>query len=83
MQGLGIIAAIFVGGMAGWIASMFMRANTGIFTNIILGIAGAIVGNWTLGLVGFETSPTWISQGAAGFVGACILIFIIRLLRGR
>ena len=83
MQGLGLIAAIFVGGLAGWFASMFMRANTGILTNIVLGIVGAIVGNWVLGLVGFTTSPTWISQGAAGFVGACLLIFVIRVLRGR
>ncbi|MEJ6391159.1 GlsB/YeaQ/YmgE family stress response membrane protein [Gymnodinialimonas ulvae] len=83
MQGLGLIAAIFVGGLAGWAASMFMQARTGILTNVVLGIVGAIVGNFILGLVGATTSPTWISQGFAGFMGACILIAVIRFLRGR
>ncbi|MEJ6393427.1 GlsB/YeaQ/YmgE family stress response membrane protein [Gymnodinialimonas sp. 2305UL16-5] len=83
MQGLGIVAAIIVGGFAGWIASSIMKANTGLITNIILGIVGAIVGNFTLGLLGLATSPTWISQGVAGLIGACILIALIRLIRGR
>ena len=83
MQGLGWIAAIFVGGLAGWIASRIMGANTGLLMNIILGIIGAIVGRFALGLVGVTTSPTWISQGFAGLVGACLLIGLVRLVRGR
>ena len=41
MQGLGWLAAIIVGGLAGWIGSSIMKADTGIFMNIILGIVGA------------------------------------------
>ena len=33
--GIGWIAAIIVGGLAGWIASAVMKADTGIFLNII------------------------------------------------
>lgn len=83
MQGLGLLASIFVGGMAGWIATTVMRADTGLLTNVVLGIVGAVVGNFVLGLVGVTTSPTWISQGVAGIIGACLLIAVIRLLRGR
>jgi hypothetical protein len=38
---IGWIAAIIVGGLAGWLAEMFMRSGTGILMNIILGIIGA------------------------------------------
>ena len=83
MQGLGIFAAILVGGLAGWMASRFMGARTGIIMNVILGIVGAIVANFLFGLIGLGTSGGWIMQGFIGFVGACILIAILRMVRGR
>ncbi len=46
--GIGWIAAIIIGGIAGWIASNFMNSNTGIFMNIILGIIGAAVASFIL-----------------------------------
>ncbi|TIV20321.1 MAG: GlsB/YeaQ/YmgE family stress response membrane protein, partial [Mesorhizobium sp.] len=45
LNGVGWIAAIIVGGLAGWLAEMVMKSNTGIFMNIIMGIVGAIVLN--------------------------------------
>jgi uncharacterized membrane protein YeaQ/YmgE (transglycosylase-associated protein family) len=42
--GIGWIAAIIIGGLADWLAEMFMKSNMGVFsTNIMLGIVGAIV----------------------------------------
>ena len=38
---IGWIAAIIIGGLAGWFAEMFMKSGTGIFMNIVLGIVGA------------------------------------------
>lgn len=83
MQGLGILAAILVGGLAGWIASRFMGARTGIIMNVILGIVGAVVANFLFGLIGLATSGGWFMQGFVAFVGACILIGVLRLVRGR
>ena len=40
---IGWIAAIIIGGLAGWLAEMFMKSGTGILTNIVLGIVGAAV----------------------------------------
>ena len=40
---VGWIAAIVIGGIAGWLAEQFMKSNMGILMNIILGIVGAIV----------------------------------------
>ena len=44
MEGLGWLSAIIVGGLAGWIASSIMKADTGLFLNIILGIVGVVLG---------------------------------------
>ena len=83
MLGLGFLAAVLIGGLAGWIASRFMGANTGILVNIGLGIAGAMIANMLFGLIGLAPSGTWIMQGFVGFVGACILIAVWRMVRGR
>jgi hypothetical protein len=37
----GWIAAIIIGGIAGWLAGRFMHRNIGMLMNIILGILGA------------------------------------------
>lgn len=83
MQGLGWIAAIVVGGLAGWIASNIMKADTGIFLNVLLGIVGAVVGNALLGLVGLSAQAgSWLAQGAAGLLGAVVLIWLYRAVTG-
>ena len=45
---MGISAWIIVGGVAGWLASLFMKtdAQQGILMNIIVGIVGAFVGGF-------------------------------------
>lgn len=79
MQGLGWIAAIIVGGLAGWIASNIMKADTGLFLNIVLGIVGAVVGNAILSVLGLNAQAgSWIAQGFVGLVGAVILIWLYR-----
>jgi uncharacterized membrane protein YeaQ/YmgE (transglycosylase-associated protein family) len=84
MQGaeIGWIAAIIVGGLAGWFAEMFMKSGTGIFMNIVLGIVGASLANFLLGLFGVALGG-WVGYLIAGFIGACILIFLWRAIRGR
>ncbi|MFZ0982184.1 MAG: GlsB/YeaQ/YmgE family stress response membrane protein, partial [Pseudolabrys sp.] len=38
---VGWIAAIIIGGIAGWLAEQFMKSQMGLLMNIILGIIGA------------------------------------------
>jgi uncharacterized membrane protein YeaQ/YmgE (transglycosylase-associated protein family) len=81
-NGVGWIAAIIVGGLAGWFAEMFMKSNTGVLMNIILGIVGAIVLNAILAALHIGSLGTgWVAYLITGFIGACILIAIGRLLR--
>lgn len=80
MEGVGWIAAIIIGGLAGWIASSFMKSGTGLFMNIVLGIVGAAIASFLFGLIGI-TFGGWIGYLIAGFVGACILIGAARAVR--
>ena len=38
--GVGWIAAIIIGGIAGWLAEQFMKSDMGMLMNILLGIVG-------------------------------------------
>ena len=77
---VGWIAAIVIGGIAGWLAEQFMKSNLGLLMNIVLGILGAIVANAILSVVGVSLGG-WVGYLIAGFVGACILIAIGRMFR--
>jgi uncharacterized membrane protein YeaQ/YmgE (transglycosylase-associated protein family) len=50
--------------------------------NIVLGIVGAALANALLGFFGVALGG-WIGYLIAGFVGACIIIFLWRAIRGR
>jgi uncharacterized membrane protein YeaQ/YmgE (transglycosylase-associated protein family) len=77
---IGWIAAIIIGGIAGWLAEQFMKSNMGVLMNIVLGIVGAIVANALLSVFGIALGG-WIGYLIAGFIGACILIAIARMFR--
>jgi uncharacterized membrane protein YeaQ/YmgE (transglycosylase-associated protein family) len=42
--GVGFFMMIVIGAIAGWIAERATQSNHGIFTNILVGVAGAFVG---------------------------------------
>ena len=50
--GVGWIAAIIVGGIAGWLAEQFMKSNMGLIMNIVLGIVGAAIASAILSYFG-------------------------------
>jgi len=78
---IGWIAAIIIGGIAGWLAEQFMKSQMGLVMNIVLGIIGGAVASWLLGFVGISLGG-WIGYLIAGFIGACILIAIARVFSG-
>jgi uncharacterized membrane protein YeaQ/YmgE (transglycosylase-associated protein family) len=78
---VGWIAAIIIGGLAGWFAEMFMKSNTGVLMNIILGIVGAAIASAILSAFGIVLGG-WLGYLVLGFIGACLLIWIVRMVRG-
>ena len=81
-QAVGWIAAIIIGGIAGWLAEQFMKSDMGLLMNIVLGIVGAAIASAILSVFGVHLGG-WIGYLILGFVGACLLIWIVRALRGR
>lgn len=81
-SGVGWLGAIIIGGIAGWLAEKFMNSPMGVFMNIVLGIVGAVVANWLLvHLFHAQPSDGKLSYLITGFVGACLLIAVARLVR--
>lgn len=78
--GIGWIAAIIIGGIAGWLAEQFMKSNMGVLMNVLLGVVGAIIANAILGVFGIVLGG-WLGYLIAGFIGACILIAVARMIR--
>ena len=78
---IGWIAAIIIGGIAGWLAEQFMKTEMGMLMNIVLGIVGAAVASAILHFLGIVLGG-WIGYLIAGFIGACLLIWIVRAVRG-
>jgi uncharacterized membrane protein YeaQ/YmgE (transglycosylase-associated protein family) len=72
--------SIILGALAGWIAEKVMKFDTGLIMNIVLGIVGALVGNFLLGLVGVGMGG-WLGQLIVAIIGACILIYVYRLIK--
>ena len=78
----GLIFWIIVGAIAGFLAEKIMKADMGIFMNIIIGILGAVILNVILGFFGVNLYG-WIGQSIVAIIGACILIAIYRAVAGR
>ena len=85
---LGIIIAIIVGGLAGWIASMIMEtdASMGALANIVVGIIGAFIGGFVVrSLLGAEVDPNGFNLWSVltAILGALILLAIRKAFSGR
>lgn len=81
MEGFGWILSIILGAIAGWIAEKIMKSDHGLLVNIILGIIGALLGNWLARAVFGTTAGGAIGQLVIAVIGACILIALGRLIR--
>jgi uncharacterized membrane protein YeaQ/YmgE (transglycosylase-associated protein family) len=78
------LAWLIVGLVAGLLASFVMGGiGFGLVGDIIVGIIGAFVGGWLFSKMGW-TSPFGGLAGTifVAFIGAVLLLFVLRLLRG-
>lgn len=83
---MAIILWIIFGALAGWMASVLMKTNSGQgkMMDVVLGIVGAVVGGFLMGLIG--------QSGVTGFnlysfvvavIGAVVVIYLGRKMRNR
>ncbi|OYX61035.1 MAG: hypothetical protein B7Y88_15315 [Sphingomonadales bacterium 32-64-17] len=83
---MGLIIALIVGGIAGWLASLLMKrdASMGIVWNIVVGCVGSVVGNAVAGpLLGVQgTVKSFSLTGLLiAVLGAVILLAIVNLVQ--
>ncbi|MFN3982170.1 MAG: GlsB/YeaQ/YmgE family stress response membrane protein [Caldilinea sp.] len=85
-MGIGILAWVIVGLVAGFLASLVMRSGGyGIVGDIIIGMVGAVIGGFLAGtLLNIPDAMTGINITSifVAFVGAVILIALLRLVSG-
>jgi uncharacterized membrane protein YeaQ/YmgE (transglycosylase-associated protein family) len=86
-KNMNILAWIVVGLIAGWLAGMVMKGGGyGLIGDIIVGVIGGLLGGWiatTFLHIGAAVSGINLQSIAVAFVGAVILLFLLRLLGGR
>ncbi|MFT5646121.1 MAG: putative membrane protein YeaQ/YmgE (transglycosylase-associated protein family) [Aureispira sp.] len=82
-----LLYTLVIGGLAGWIASSFMKGRgMGIIMNIILGIIGAFVGTFLFSLLSVNGGVLGMKGGdmlmdiVSSTFGAVVVLFIARVL---
>lgn len=80
---IGFILWIVIGGIIGWLASIVMRTDgqQGILLNIIVGIVGAFIAGLIVGGGSINSAGINTTSLIASFVGACVLLAIVNLIR--
>jgi uncharacterized membrane protein YeaQ/YmgE (transglycosylase-associated protein family) len=77
-----LLYIIIVGLVAGWATGKIMKGSGyGPLTDILLGIAGAIIGSRLLRLLGIYSSGGLVPTILIAIVGAVVLVLIVRLIR--
>lgn len=79
---MSFIAWIVAGLIAGWATGKIMKGSGyGFFVDILLGIAGAIVGGFIARHLGLDPHGGFIYSTLIAIAGAVILVAIIRLIK--
>lgn len=78
---MGWIWTLIVGGIVGWLASLFMKTDKqmGIIANVIVGVIGSSLGFFLAGALGFGAYGL-VAQLAVAVAGAALLIYILKAL---
>ena len=73
---------ILIGGIAGWLAGLFMKGSGfGILGNIVVGIVGALLGGFLFRLLGLASDGSIIGSLLVAFVGAVVLLALAKALK--
>ena len=84
---MNILIWLVVGGVIGWLASKLMNTDgqQGILLNIVVGIAGALIGGWllspALGISTINQNNFSIPGLLVSLAGAVALLAIVKFLR--
>lgn len=83
---INLILWLAVGGLIGWAASIIMHtdAQQGVPLNIVVGIAGAMLGGWLFSPIGTINQGNFSMLSLLiSLIGAVLLLAIVNLFRRR
>lgn len=80
--GVGWFTMIIIGLLAGWIAERVTESDHGLIANLIFGLIGAFVGKYLAEMAAIPVFGFFRTLIAAA-VGAIIVLFLWRKIRGR
>ena len=79
---MGLIAALIIGAVAGWLAGLIVRgAGFGLIGNIVIGIIGALVAGWLLPQLGVSLGSGTVRDIINATIGAVVVLVILSLVR--
>ena len=79
---MSLLWTLLLGGIAGWLAGQVMKGDGyGIIVDIILGLLGGWLGGHVLAWAGITAGGS-IGYLITAFIGAVILVWIVRLIKG-
>jgi uncharacterized membrane protein YeaQ/YmgE (transglycosylase-associated protein family) len=78
-----LLVIVFVGIVAGWLAGRVMDGGGfGLIGDLLVGLLGAFIGNWLLPKLGIHLGVGLVAAILNAFIGAVVLLLILRLLSG-
>lgn len=81
MDIVSILISLVLGAVAGWLAGIVMNSKGSLLRDIIIGIVGGFLGGWLFNQLGISFAG-YLGVIIESAVGACILLFVARLLLG-
>jgi len=82
LTSVGVIGYIIIGGLAGWVASKIVKGGgSGILMNIVIGIAGALIGGFLLSFFFDTAAGGWIFTFFTALLGSVILLWLVGMVR--
>jgi uncharacterized membrane protein YeaQ/YmgE (transglycosylase-associated protein family) len=79
----GLIGAIIIGIIAGWLAEKIMKRNHGLLTNLVVGLVGGLIGHFLASAFLGDTfgENSWLGSLILATIGAVILLFLLGLFK--
>ena len=78
-----LVVFLVIGLIAGWLAGQIIKGGGfGVIGDIVVGVIGAFIGGWLWGVLHLPgIGPWWLTAIISATIGACILLFLLRLIK--
>jgi uncharacterized membrane protein YeaQ/YmgE (transglycosylase-associated protein family) len=78
----GLIIALLIGAIAGWLAGVVVKGGGfGLLGDIVVGIVGSLVAGWLFPRLGVSLGGGWLGAILSSTLGAIIVLLVLRVIR--